>query len=219
MNIKAQHLRKIYQRKKADAVEVFSDINLEISSGESVSLIGPSGIGKSTLIHILGLMDRPTSGKVFIDGQDCFSSDDAYLCKMRKENIGFVFQYHYLLSDFTVLENVLLPVWSKKAQKIDEAIAILNRMGLSDRLDHFPNELSGGQQQKTALARALIINPAIIFADEPTGNLDRVSGREVEDILFNSSTDKKITLVLVTHNQELASKSNRIIDMKQYLQQ
>jgi len=213
MNIKTQHLKKIYKRKGADSVEVFSDINLDIKAGEKISLVGHSGVGKSTLVHILGLMDRPTSGKVFIDDIDCFNCDDAYLCKMRKENIGFMFQFHYLLADFTVMENVLLPVWQNRNKKEKEAKDILERVGLSDRIKHFPNELSGGEQQRAALARALINNPKIIFADEPTGNLDRASGREVEKILFDSSNNTNITLVLVTHNEELAKKSDRIINM------
>ncbi|MDR3243238.1 MAG: ATP-binding cassette domain-containing protein, partial [Elusimicrobiota bacterium] len=125
----------------------------------------------------------------------------------------FMFQFHYLLADFTVMENVLLPVWQNRNQKEKEAKDILERVGLSDRIKHFPNELSGGEQQRAALARALINNPKIIFADEPTGNLDRASGREVEKILFDSSNNTNITLVLVTHNEELAKKSDRIINM------
>jgi lipoprotein-releasing system ATP-binding protein len=124
-----------------------------------------------------------------------------------------MFQFHYLLADFTVMENVLLPVWQNRNQKEKEAKDILERVGLSDRIKHFPNELSGGEQQRAALARALINNPKIIFADEPTGNLDRASGREVEKILFDSSNNTNITLVLVTHNEELAKKSDRIINM------
>ncbi len=213
MNIKTQNLNKHYKKKDSLDVEVLKDINLEIKSGEKVAFTGPSGAGKSTLIHILGLMDRPTSGKVLIDGKDCFASDDNYLCKMRKENIGFVFQFHYLLSDFTVLENILLPVWEKKEENLEKAKKILEKVGLKHRITHFPNELSGGEQQRAALARALINDPKIIFADEPTGNLDRATGLEIEKLLLDSSSEGKATLILVTHNEELAAKTDRRMKM------
>ncbi|MCL2798906.1 MAG: ABC transporter ATP-binding protein [Endomicrobia bacterium] len=213
MNIKAVNLSKHYKKKDSPDVEVLKNINLEIKSGEKVAFTGPSGAGKSTLIHILGLMDRPTSGKVFVDAKDCFLSNDDYLCSMRKENIGFVFQFHYLLSDFTVLENVLLPAWKDREEKLKKAEDILGKVGLSHRKNHFPNELSGGEQQRAALARALINDPKIIFADEPTGNLDRATGAEIEKLLFESSAERNATLVLVTHNESLAAKSDRIIKM------
>ncbi|MDR1696140.1 MAG: ABC transporter ATP-binding protein [Endomicrobium sp.] len=213
MNIKTIDLSKRYNKKGSPDIEVLKNINLEIKSGEKVAFTGPSGAGKSTLVHILGLMDRPTSGKVFAGDKDCFASSDGYLCSMRKENIGFVFQFHYLLSDFTVLENVLLPVWKDRAEKLKKAEGVLEKAGLSHRKNHFPNELSGGEQQRAALARALINDPKIIFADEPTGNLDRATGMEVEKLLFESSSERGATLVLVTHNEELAAKSDRIIKM------
>ncbi|MCL2484901.1 MAG: ABC transporter ATP-binding protein [Endomicrobia bacterium] len=214
MNIKAVNLNKHYKKNDSPDVEVLKNINLEIKAGEKVAFTGPSGAGKSTLIHILGLMDRPTSGNVFVDGKDCFASNDSYLCSMRKENIGFVFQFHYLLADFTVLENVLLPVWKDRAEKLKKAEAVLEKVGLLHRKNHFPNELSGGEQQRAALARALINDPKIIFADEPTGNLDRATGLEIEKLLFESSTERNATLILVTHNEELAAKSDRIIKMQ-----
>lgn len=213
MEIKAVNLSKNYKKKDSPDVEVLKNVNLEIFSGEKVAFTGPSGAGKSTLIHSLGLMDRPTEGQVFIEGQDCYKSNDNYLCKMRKDNIGFVFQFHYLLADFTVLENILLPVWDDKEQKASYADEILEKVGLSHRKNHFPNELSGGEQQRAALARALINKPKIIFADEPTGNLDRHTGLEIENLLFSASNEAKSTLVLVTHNQELAQKSDRQIKM------
>ncbi|MCL1972026.1 MAG: ABC transporter ATP-binding protein [Endomicrobia bacterium] len=213
MEIRAVNLTKVYKKKDSPDIEVLKDINLDIKSGEKISFTGPSGAGKSTLIHTLGLMDRPTSGQVFIDGKDCYKSDDNYLCKMRKDNIGFVFQFHYLLADFTVLENILLPVWEEKDKKMSYAEEILAKVGLSHRKNHFPNELSGGEQQRAALARALINKPKIIFADEPTGNLDRQTGLEIENLLFSVSNDAKSTLILVTHNQELAQKADRQIKM------
>ena len=213
MNIRVENLNKNYKKKDSPDVKVLKNVNLEIISGQKIALTGPSGAGKSTLIHILGLMDRPTSGKVYIDDVDCFEGDDKYLCIMRKKNIGFVFQFHYLMPDFTVLENILLPVWGEKNIKFKQAQNILEKVGLLHWQNHFPNELSGGEQQRAALARALINNPQIIFADEPTGNLDRVTGLEIEKLLFESSSQTGSTLVLVTHNDDLASKTDKVIKM------
>ena len=213
MNIRVENLNKNYKKKDSPDVKVLKNVNLEIISGQKIALTGPSGAGKSTLIHILGLMDRPTSGKVYIDDVDCFEGDDKYLCIMRKKNIGFVFQFHYLMTDFTVLENILLPVWGEKNIKFKQAQDILEKVGLLHWQNHFPNELSGGEQQRAALARALINNPQVIFADEPTGNLDRVTGVEIEKLLFESSSQTGSTLVLVTHNDDLASKTDKVIKM------
>ncbi|MDR0800379.1 MAG: ABC transporter ATP-binding protein [Endomicrobium sp.] len=213
MNIRVENLNKNYKKKDSPDVKVLKNINFEIISGQKIALTGPSGAGKSTLIHILGLMDRPTSGKVYIDDIDCFEGDDKYLCTMRRKNIGFVFQFHYLMPDFTVLENILLPVWNERNIKFKQAQNILEKVGLLHWQNHFPNELSGGEQQRAALARALINNPQIIFADEPTGNLDRVTGLEIEKLLFESSSQTGSTLVLVTHNDDLASKTDKIIKM------
>ncbi|GHT44720.1 ABC transporter ATP-binding protein [Endomicrobiia bacterium] len=213
MNIKTENLSKNYKKKDSPDVDVLKNIQLEIASGQKVALTGPSGSGKSTLVHILGLMDRPTTGNVYIDGIDCFAENDKYLCAMRKKNIGFVFQFHYLMLDFTVLENVLLPVWRDRNIKIKLAQSILEKVGLLHRQYHFPNELSGGEQQRAALARALINSPHIIFADEPTGNLDRVTGLEIEKLLFESATESNSTLILVTHSQELAEEADKIIKM------
>ncbi|MDR3256355.1 MAG: ABC transporter ATP-binding protein [Endomicrobium sp.] len=213
MNIKVEKLIKNYKKKDSSDIEVLKNIDFEIPVGHKIALTGPSGVGKSTFIHILGLMDRPTSGKVYIGDVDCFANDDKYLCNMRKKNIGFIFQFHYLMPDFTVLENILLPVWSEKNIKFEQAKNILEKVGLFHRQNHFPNELSGGEQQRAALARALINNPKLIFADEPTGNLDRITGLEVEKLLFKSSSELGSTLVLVTHNDELASKTDNIIKM------
>ncbi|MDR1784423.1 MAG: ABC transporter ATP-binding protein [Endomicrobium sp.] len=211
MDIKSENINKTYVKKGLFNIEILNSINIEILSGQKIALTGPSGAGKSTLIHILGLMDRPTSGKVYIDGIDCFKNNDKYLCAMRKNNIGFIFQFHYLMLDFSVLENILLPVWSERYIRLKYAKSILERLGILDRQDHFPNELSGGEQQRVALARALINDPRIIFADEPTGNLDRVTGLEIERLLFEISSESGSTLVLVTHNEELVSRADRVI--------
>ncbi|MDR2191458.1 MAG: ABC transporter ATP-binding protein [Endomicrobium sp.] len=214
MRIQTINLSKSYTKRAGADVEILKNIRIDIASGQKVAFTGPSGAGKSTLIHILGLMDRPTLGKALIDGKDCFALSDSFLCAMRKENIGFMFQFHYLLSDFTVLENILIPVWNDKKKFAARSQELLEKTGLTHRKNHFPSELSGGEQQRAALARALINSPKIIFADEPTGNLDRETGEAIEELLLNSAAENKATLVLVTHNEELAAKTDVQIKMK-----
>ena len=211
MKLETKNLTKNYIVPKSGEVKVLKGIDLLINSGEKVALTGPSGAGKSTLIHILGLMDKPTSGNVLIDGNDITSFSPSKLAKMRKENIGFVFQFHYLLADFTVMENILMPVWDERKTKKEYALNMLETMGLTDRANHMPNELSGGEQQRVALARALINNPKILFADEPTGNLDRKTGEKIETLMFEMCNKLKTTLLVVTHSQELANLADRQI--------
>ena len=219
MKIETIELIKNYIIPKSKEVNVLKGINLLINSGEKVALMGPSGAGKSTLIHILGLMDKPTSGEVLINDTDITSFTQNKLAKMRNENIGFMFQFHYLLADFTVMENILMPVWNQRKEKKEYALNMLKTMGLTDRADHMPNELSGGEQQRVALARALINNPKILFADEPTGNLDRQTGTLIENLMFDMCSKLKTTLLVVTHSQELANLADRqinIVDGKIY---
>ena len=211
MKLETKNLIKNYIVPKSGEVKVLKGIDLLINSGEKVALMGPSGAGKSTLIHILGLMDKPTSGNVLIDDKDITSFSPAKLAKMRKENIGFVFQFHYLLADFNVMENILMPVWNDRKVKKESALNMLEIMGLTDRANHMPNELSGGEQQRVALARALINNPKILFADEPTGNLDRQTGEKIENLMFEMCSKLKTTLLVVTHSQELANLADRQI--------
>ena len=211
MKLETKKLIKNYIVPKSGEVKVLKGIDLLINSGEKVALMGPSGAGKSTLIHILGLMDKPTSGNVLIDDKDITSFTPTKLAKMRKENIGFVFQFHYLLADFTVMENILMPVWNNRKEKKEYALNMLETMGLTDRANHMPNELSGGEQQRVALARALINNPKILFADEPTGNLDRETGEKIENLMFEMCSKSKTTLLVVTHSQELANLADRQI--------
>ncbi len=213
MNIKTVNLTKNYMLPHNQEVKVLKGINISVNSGEKIALTGPSGAGKSTLIHILGLMDKPTSGQVLIDGENITNFSSVKLAQMRKKNIGFVFQFHYLLADFNVLENVLMPVWEKKKEKTSEAMNLLETMGLTDRINHFPSELSGGEQQRAALARALINNPKILFADEPTGNLDRETGKIIEKLMFEMCDKRDMTLVVVTHSPELAAKADRSINI------
>ena len=219
MKLETKNLIKNYTLPKSAEVKVLKGVNLLINSGEKVALMGPSGAGKSTLIHILGLMDKPTSGEVLINDTDITSFTQNKLAKMRNENIGFMFQFHYLLADFTVMENILMPVWNKRKEKKEYALNMLKTMGLTDRADHMPNELSGGEQQRVALARALINNPKILFADEPTGNLDRQTGTLIENLMFDMCSKLKTTLLVVTHSQELANLADRqinIVDGKIY---
>ncbi|MCR4662677.1 MAG: ABC transporter ATP-binding protein [Endomicrobiaceae bacterium] len=211
MKLETKNLIKNYIVPKSGEVKVLKGIDLLINSGEKVALMGPSGAGKSTLIHILGLMDKPTSGNVLIDDEDITSLSQNKLAKMRKENIGFVFQFHYLLADFTVMENILMPLWNTRKEKKEYALNMLETMGLTDRANHMPNELSGGEQQRVALARALINNPKILFADEPTGNLDRQTGEKIENLMFEMCSKLKTTLLVVTHSQDLANLADRQI--------
>ena len=211
MKIETKNLTKNYIIPKSPDVKILKGIDLLIKSGEKVALMGPSGAGKSTLIHVLGLMDKPTSGQVLIDDVDITSFSQNKLAKIRHESIGFVFQFHYLLADFSVLENILIPVWNKKKKKKEYALEILKIMGLENRINHMPHELSGGEQQRVALARALINNPKILFADEPTGNLDRRTGEKIENLMFEICSGLKTTLLVVTHSQDLANLADRQI--------
>lgn len=198
------------------SIEVLKGIDLEISEGEIVAVMGPSGVGKSTLLHILGALDRPTSGSVIIGGTDIFKYDDAELAQFRNRTVGFVFQFHHLLPEFSALENVLLPGMisnSSKREIRERAIELLTDVGLAERLDHRPNELSGGEQQRVAVARALMNSPRLLLADEPSGNLDRQSAESLHQLFWDVNKKMNQTLVIVTHNIELANMADRIIEL------
>lgn len=214
MNIICENLQKSYYIEREVEVKALKNITLEIKSGETTAIVGPSGAGKSTLLHLMGLMDHPSSGRIMLDGRDFSKLSDREYAIARSENIGFIFQLHYLLPDFTVLENVLLPVWDKRQLVLKSVKKLLEQLGLTDRIHHMPSELSGGEQQRAALARALAGEPKALLADEPTGNLDRETGENVEAIIFSECAKRNITLVLVTHNLELAQKASRIIKMR-----
>lgn len=214
MKIETINLVKNYKTLKSPEVEVLKGINLTINSGETVALTGPSGVGKSTLIHLLGLMDKQTSGDILLDGINVTNLSLNQLAKLRRDNIGFIFQFHYLLADFTVLENILIPVWNNYKQKEKTAYNLLDMMGLRQRAHHLPSELSGGEQQRVAMARAFINNPKIIFADEPTGNLDRVTGEKIESLMFDICKEFKTTLVVVTHSRELVKLASKQLVME-----
>jgi lipoprotein-releasing system ATP-binding protein len=203
--------------KDGNKIEVLKELNLTIPRGHSLAILGVSGAGKSTLIHILGTLDHPTSGTVLFNDVHVFEWDNKKLAEFRNKTIGFVFQFHNLLPEFNSLENTMMPalihgVSYRKAK--DRAEAILNEVGLGDRMTHKPGELSGGEQQRVAVARALIMEPEIILADEPTGNLDSETGKKIEEILLDLNRTKQITLVVVTHNKSLADRMSQSIGLR-----
>jgi lipoprotein-releasing system ATP-binding protein len=198
-------------------LHVLKGVDLKVKQGEIVSIIGKSGAGKSTLLHILGTLDNPDQGKMLINGEDVFRLSTKKLASFRNNNIGFVFQFHHLLPEFTALENVCIPALIQKqpeAKAQKRAKELLDYLGLSQRLSHKPAQLSGGEQQRVAVARSLMNNPAIVFADEPSGNLDSASSQELHQLLFDLRRDFKQTFVIVTHNKELAQMSDRRLEMK-----
>ena len=198
------------------SLEILRDINLEISEGESLSITGRSGSGKSTLLYIASLIEKPTQGRVFYDGQDATAWDDRRLATLRRERMGFVFQNSLLLEDFSALENVMLVLLNRGFAKDDarrKAVDMLTAMGLGDRLDHRPMMLSGGERQRVAIARAVCPGPAILFADEPTGSLDEESQSMVEDLLFSLVRERGIALMLVTHDSAFAGRCSRVLTL------
>lgn len=212
--LKAEHLVKTYGSGET-AVKALDDVSLEVSMGEFVAIVGQSGSGKSTLLHMLGAMDYPDSGTLTVDGEDVFSMNDDALAQYRRRKAGFVFQFFNLLPVMTAKENILIPL-SLDGQKADEAYLneIAETMGIADRLSHYPHQLSGGQQQRVAIARAMISKPAVILADEPTGNLDSASGNEILSLLKTTIKKYDQTLILITHDMNVAEKADRIITIK-----
>ena len=212
--LKAEHLVKTYGSGET-AVKALDDVSLEVSKGEFVAIVGQSGSGKSTLLHMLGAMDYPDSGTLTVDGEDIFSMNDDALAQYRRRKAGFVFQFFNLLPVMTAKENILIPP-SLDGQKADEAYLneIAETMGIADRLSHYPHQLSGGQQQRVAIARAMISKPAVILADEPTGNLDSASGNEILSLLKTTIKKYDQTLILITHDMSVAEKADRIITIK-----
>ena len=212
--LKAEHLVKTYGSGET-AVKALDDVSLEVSKGEFVAIVGQSGSGKSTLLHMLGAMDYPDSGTLTVDGEDVFSMNDDALAQYRRRKAGFVFQFFNLLPVMTAKENILIPL-SLDGQKADEAYLneIAETMDIADRLSHYPHQLSGGQQQRVAIARAMISKPAVILADEPTGNLDSASGNEILSLLKTTIKKYDQTLILITHDMNVAEKADRIITIK-----
>jgi lipoprotein-releasing system ATP-binding protein len=213
--LKTKDLHKSYDMGKT-SLHVLKGIDVEVNYGEIVAIIGPSGVGKSTLLHIIGALDRPTSGYVEIDGQDVFSLNEEKLAEFRNKKAGFVFQFHHLLPELSALENVIMPsliAGEKKQELLKNGMKMLEEVGLVDRAKHRPGELSGGEQQRIAVARALINNPQLILADEPSGNLDLNSSKMLHELMWTLSRKYQRTLVIVTHNVDLAQKADRIIEL------
>lgn len=211
--IRVEHLSKEFYL-DGETIPVLEEINLSVNVGERLAICGESGAGKSTLLQILGALDQPTSGNLLFSDENVFSWSPEKLAGWRNNRVGFVFQFHHLLPEFTALENVMIPSLirgdSRKSADI-AARTILTRVGLSSRLHHKPGELSGGEQQRVALARALVLNPPLVLADEPTGNLDRKNSLEVEDLLFELNKELGMAMVVVTHSQRLANRMSRIV--------
>jgi lipoprotein-releasing system ATP-binding protein len=198
------------------SLNVLNGIDLEISKGEMLAIVGASGVGKSTLLHILGGLDRPTSGNVFYGDVDVFGMDSDRIARFRNERVGFVFQFHHLLPEFSALENVMMPALIRGTDRetaAETASKALAEVGLGERVLHRPGELSGGEQQRVAVARALMLSPDVVLADEPTGNLDAHTGEAVHELLQKINKERGVTFVIVTHNDKLAIRADRVLKM------
>jgi len=218
MILEAVNIRKVFTlgRNSQHGLEVLKGIDLNVRKGEILAIVGASGAGKSTLLHILGALDRPTAGEVRFEGRNIFAMNEKDLARFRNRNIGFVFQFHHLLPEFNALENVAMPAMIEGKNfefAKDNAAMLLKDVGLEDRLHHKPSELSGGEQQRVAVARALMNRPKVILADEPTGNLDTANGQMLHDLLWNLCKSRRQTLVIVTHNVSLASRADRVLQI------
>jgi lipoprotein-releasing system ATP-binding protein len=216
MTLEVENLGKDYPT-RGGTLSVLRGVNLTLDRGTALAIMGPSGSGKSTLLHLLGTLDRPTSGTIRLDGQDPFALPERALADFRNRRIGFIFQDHHLLPQCTVLENVLIPTFVSQtppARAREDARALLGRVGLAERFDHRPAELSGGEQQRVAVARALINHPLLLLADEPTGNLDRVNARNIGQLLLELNLEQQTILITVTHSQELADTFPRTLLME-----
>ncbi len=212
--LKVENLTKIYG-KGTTKVVALDNVSFSVSKGEFVAIVGASGSGKSTLLHLIGGVDRPTSGNVFIDGKDIYKLDDDKLANFRRRQVGLVYQFYNLIPILNVEENITLPLDldNRKVNK-EHLNSLINLLGLESRKHHLPNELSGGQQQRTSIGRALVTNPTIILADEPTGNLDSKSSDEIVELLRKSNKEYKQTIIMITHNMEIAKCADRIIQIE-----
>lgn len=214
--VKAEGLTKVY-RSGESRITVFEELTIEIAEGEMVAIVGPSGAGKSTLLHLLGGLDRPTSGTVKMGEFDIFKLGDVDLARFRNREIGFIFQFHHLLPEFSALENAMMPLRIGRCPRDEarmKALGLLESVGLGDRADHRPGELSGGEQARVALARALVASPRLLLADEPTGDLDSKTSESIHNLLKEVHEAQKLTSVIVTHNERLASICDRVLHLE-----
>lgn len=215
--LEARSLSKTYRNAEVPVI-VFGGLDLAVQKGEMLAIVGPSGIGKSTLLHLLGGLDRADAGSVRVDDHELGAMPNDALARFRNKNVGFVFQFHHLLPEFTAVENVAMPGWigrMKKDEALQRAAVLLTELGLEARSRHFPNQLSGGEQQRVAIARALLADPLLFLADEPTGNLDLQTSEKVFDLMRECHNKRGLTSVIVTHNPDLAARCDRVFEMKQ----
>ena len=213
MMLEAKNIHKSYNNGKK-TLEVLKGVDLKIERGEFVAIVGPSGAGKSTLLHILGGLDTPSKGSVIFEKDDIYSLDDLKISGLRNKKVGFIFQFYNLLSEFTVLENVMMPAEIASSDSREAALNLLDKMGLKDRISHFPNQLSGGEKQRVAIARGLINNPHLLLCDEPTGNLDSKTGEDIISVIKKINQENSMAVVMVTHNIELTKQANEVYQLK-----
>jgi len=217
--LEARGLTKTYRNAEVP-VKVFEGLDLVVERGEMLAIVGPSGIGKSTLLHLLGGLDRPDSGTICLDDRETTQLSNDDLARLRNRQVGFVFQFHHLLPEFSAEENVAMPAWiarMSKSEALQKAHALLAELGLEHRARHFPNQLSGGEQQRVAIARALLLDPLLFLADEPTGNLDLETSERVFELMRDCHRKRGLTSVIVTHNPDLAARCDRICEMKPHV--
>ena len=215
--LEGRALRKTYVGGDGGTITVLDGVDLEVARGEMVAIVGSSGAGKSTLLHLLGALDRPTSGEVLIGGSALSTLTDDAVSALRNRTVGFVFQFHHLLREFTALENVMMPLriaGTDDATARARAVGLLDRVGLGGRIHHRPSELSGGEQQRTAVARALAAEPGVLLADEPSGNLDHHNSDKLHDLFVRLTSELEVAMVVVTHNLSLASRADRILQLE-----
>ncbi|MFH1355314.1 MAG: ABC transporter ATP-binding protein [Candidatus Omnitrophota bacterium] len=217
--LQAKNIHKVFKNGKK-SLAILKGVDLDINNGEFTAIVGPSGAGKSTLLHILGGLDFPSQGQVIFQGEDVYSLGDSAISRIRNQRIGFVFQFYHLLSEFTVLENILMPamIWlNPRTQNLEpknNAIKLLEQVGLGERINHFPSQLSGGERQRAAIVRGLINKPGLLLCDEPTGNLDSKTGHDIISLIKQISAREQMTVILVTHNLELAKVADKIYHLR-----